>query len=105
MPDSWGPNPLDFIAVGKVQDTAWNPVKYHLFEKAAMPNSVGGYRWVWVRYGDHADPVNLPRWLADPAAGYVTPLSCGAKVYDYNADEGHKNIGRWIDDAAQKVGR
>jgi hypothetical protein len=49
--------------------------------------------------------VKLPPWLADPVAGYVTLLSSGASEYDYINNDGHKNIGSWIDRAAQQAGR
>ena len=49
--------------------------------------------------------MKLPRWLADPAPGYVTPLANSADVYDYITQDGHKNIGAWIDRAAQRAGR
>ena len=54
---------------------------------------------------DHTASVSLPPWLADPAPGYVTPFSYGADEYDYILQEGHKNIGAWIDRAAQRGGR
>ncbi|MET4036502.1 hypothetical protein ABIB94_008099 [Bradyrhizobium sp. JR7.2] len=100
-----GYNPLDFMAVGKVQEDIWTQARYCLFEKQAWPNGIGGYRWAWNRYSDYTSSVTLPPWLADPAAGYVTPLSQYATVYDYIADDGHKNIGSWIDKAAQGAGR
>ena len=44
--------------------------------------------------------------IADPSPGYMTPLSQNATVYDdYIADDGHKNIGSWIDMAAKQLGR
>jgi hypothetical protein len=49
--------------------------------------------------------ISLPPWLTDPLPGYVTPLSQNASVYDYIADDGHRNIGSWIDKAAQGAGR
>jgi hypothetical protein len=49
--------------------------------------------------------VDKPKWLADPAPGYVTPLSQNAAEYDYVAQSGHKNIGAWIDAAAIRAGR
>jgi hypothetical protein len=104
-PHTRGHNPLDFMAVGKVQPDVWKPARYYLFEKQAWPNGVGGYRWVWNRYSDYTDPVSLPSWLADPAPEYVTPLSQNASVYDYTAGHGHRNIGSWIDNAAQGAGR
>jgi hypothetical protein len=101
-PHTRGYNPLDFMAVGKVQADISTPARYYLFEKQALP---GGYRWAWNRYGDYSSSVTLPSWLADPIAGYVTPLSQNASVYDYIADDGHRNIGSWIDKAAQGAGR
>lgn len=65
----------------------------------------GGTQWQWVRYQDYTDPVKRPSWLADPAPGYVTLLSNNALAYDYIGNEGHKNIGTWIDRAAQQAGR
>jgi hypothetical protein len=102
-PHALGRNPLDFIAVGKVQEQG--QTKYRLFEKLALPNGAGGYRWSWERYSDYTDSVMRPAWLNDPLVGYVTPLSTNATLYDYIANEGHKNIGAWIDHAAQRAGR
>jgi hypothetical protein len=104
-PHTRGLNPLDFMAVGKVQESIWEPARYYLFEKQAVPNGLGGYRWVWNRYTDYTTSVTLPSWLADPVAGYVTPLSQNASVHDYIADNGHQNIGSWIDRVAQSAGR
>jgi hypothetical protein len=103
--DPLGPNPFDFVAIGKVHAGALSPVRYYLFEKRAAPDGYGGYKWEWHRYGDHTDPVKLPPWLKDCAPGYVMPLSANAGVYDYFANDGHKKIGAWIDRAAQAVGR
>jgi hypothetical protein len=104
-PHTRGLNPLEFMAVGKVQESVLEPARYFPFEKQAFPNGVGGYRWVWNRYGDYTSSVVPPAWLSDPAAGYVTPLSQNASIYDYIADNGHQNIGGWIDGAAQSAGR
>lgn len=100
-----GYNPFEFLAVGKVQEAVLSTPRYYLFEKQAVPNGVGGYAWAWNRYSDYTSAVSLPPWLADPAARYVTPLSQNAPVYDYIADDGHRNIGSWIDLAAQRSGR
>lgn len=104
-PHTRGYNPLDFMAVGKVQPGVLSTPKYYLFEKLAVPNGIGGYKWEWHRYSDYTSSVSLPPWVADPVAGYVTPLSQNATVYDYIADDGHRNIGSWIDKAAQGAGR
>ena len=92
--DALGPNPFEYMAVGKVQDGALSPVRYYLFEKKVVH-----------RYDDHTDSVKLPRWLNDPPLGYVMPLSTSAGLFDHVANDGHKNIGLWIDRAAQAVGR
>jgi MTH538 TIR-like domain (DUF1863) len=105
-PHTRGYNPLDFMAVGKLQPPGiLSTPNYYLFEKLAVLDGIGGYKWEWHRYRDYTTSVSLPSWLADPLAGYVTPLSENATVYDYIADNGHKNIGSWIDKAAQRAGR
>jgi hypothetical protein len=102
-PHTRGPNPLEFMAVGKVEDRG--ATRYYLFEKMAAWNGSGGYVWNWNRYADYTDAVARPAWLNDPLPGYVTPLSTNAALYDYIANEGHKNIGAWIDNAALRAGR
>jgi Thoeris protein ThsB, TIR-like domain len=97
MPDGHGPNPLEFMAIGKIQENWLVPAKYYLFERDLTHG--------WLRYQDYPNPVRLPPYLSDPAPGYVTPLSWGTLVRDFMADDGPKNIGLWIDLAAQAVGR
>lgn len=104
-PHTRGHNPLDFLAVGKVQEHPLKPPRHFLFERLAIPNGFGGHEWQWHRYSDYTLAVPLPRWLEDPADGYVTPLSRCTSTYDYIADKGHQNIGSWIDAAAQAAGR
>lgn len=112
VPDPWGPNPLDYVGVGKVQPETPNPFlgyrnsltsllghaepKYYLFERTGNE---------WVRYKDYMSPVELPPYLIDPAPGRVALLSGGTAAYDYVSGDGHKNIGSWIDRAAEQVGR
>ncbi|HUY12811.1 MAG TPA: TIR domain-containing protein [Terriglobia bacterium] len=96
QPDPLGSNPLAYMGVGKVQANQWAASQYYLFELT---------RQEWVRYEDYTKPVNLPRYLADVGAGYVRVLSTGAAIYDYVNGEGHRNVGAWIDQAAQQVGR
>jgi hypothetical protein len=100
-----GRNPLDYMAVGKVQPNPSQPAKYLLFEKLPVPDGAGGHRWGWFAYEDHSDAVNLPRWVTDPAVGQVTPLSDNADEYDFTRDVGHKHLGSWLDRAAQRAGR
>lgn len=100
-----GINPLEYLAVGKVQPTLLGAPKYYLFEKQLVPNGLAGNVWRWYRYSDYTSPVSLPTWLADPQPDCVMPLSNGTNVYDYIADNGHQNIGGWVDKAAQAAGR
>ncbi|MGQ0444713.1 MAG: TIR domain-containing protein, partial [Beijerinckiaceae bacterium] len=95
-PHARGPNPLAYMSVGKVQSSPFSLPVYYLFERTSQG---------WDRYQDHTTAISLPPWLADPAPGYVTPLSYCADEYDYIPHDGHKNIGAWIDRAAQKAGR
>ena len=104
-PHMRGFNPLDYMAVGKVQEAILSTAKYFLFEWRHEPNSLGHFEPGWHRYKNYTSSVDLPSWLADPLTGRVTPLSANAPIYDYIADDGHKNIGGWIDQAAQRAGR
>jgi hypothetical protein len=94
--DNLGLNPLQFMAVGKVQENILQSPRYFLFERTANG---------WDRYQDYTGPVTRPSYLADPAVGYVSPLSSGTSVYDFAQANGARNLGTWIDLAAQAVGR
>jgi hypothetical protein len=96
-----GINPLSMLGIRRVQDHALLPARYYLYEQMPYTTAAGARDWQWVRYQDYTDPVKLPPWLADPAAGSVMPLSVSADEYDYIAADGHKHIGAWIDRAAQ----
>jgi MTH538 TIR-like domain (DUF1863) len=98
--DAWGANPLEYVAVGKVQPHPLLNAQYYLFEFTVQNGQSG-----WFRYADYTDPVKLPPYLSDPPAGFVMPLARGTMLYDHVLHEGHKNIGAWMDLAAQKAGR
>jgi hypothetical protein len=104
-PHTRGYNPLEFLAVGKVQQAVLSTPRYYLYEKRGVPDGLGSYKFEWHLYSDYTLAVSRPAWLTDPAPGHVTPLSQNASVYDYIADDGHRNIGSWIDNAAQGAGR
>lgn len=93
--DVYGPNPFDYMAVGKVQIGLLAVPTYFLFEK-----TVRG----WVRYADHVAAVKKPAWLPDCDPGKVTPLARAANLHDHCAG-GHADIGKWIDAAAVQAGR
>jgi hypothetical protein len=61
--------------------------------------------WIWQWYGDHTFPVELPQFMREPTVGNALPLSPGTYEYDFAAQNGHKNIGAWIDLAATEAGR
>lgn len=98
LPDPLGINPLRQLAVGKVQLYPWEIAQYYLYE---YQNTANG----WIRYQDHTDPVSLPPYLTDPATGYVTFLSSGTSIYDFAQPNAARQLGSWIDKAAQAVGR
>lgn len=99
-PDPYGPNPLDYMAVG------WNDRgQYCLYERVLRRTALGGDQWIWQRYSDYTRAVNLPAYLSPPTYGYVIPLSTGAASYCYAQHDGYHNIGSWIDHAARTVGR
>ena len=49
-PHTRGYNPLEFLAVGKVQQAVLSTPRYYLYEKQAVPNGIGGYKWDWNLY-------------------------------------------------------
>jgi hypothetical protein len=87
--------PSQPMGIGKVQVGRLSIPQYYLFE----------WKDAWVRYQDHTYPVKLPPYLMDPAPGYISCLSSGTLEYDFMSQQGHRNIGGWIDLAAQRVGR
>jgi hypothetical protein len=100
-----GQNPLAFIGIAKLQSDARLPPRYFLYEKRLVPNGYGQLVEEWQPYGDHAAAVKKPSWLTDPSLDHVMPLSADAAEYDYELENGHRNIGSWIDKAAQRAGR
>lgn len=104
-PHPCGLNPLAHMGVAKLQPSARVPPQYYLFEIEFVPDSHGGLVEQWSRYGDYTLPIKKPAWLEDPSVGYVVPLSANAAEYDYQFDDGHRNVGSWIDKAAKQAGR
>jgi hypothetical protein len=100
-----GANPLSFMGICKEQKNPLQQPRYRLYEKRRLANGVGGWDWAWLPYKDYTQSVDLPVWVNDPDPGYVMPLSVNAAEYDYIADNGHNNIGGWIDQAAKLAGR
>jgi hypothetical protein len=100
QPDALGINPLSYIGIYKTKVNALSTPQYSLCEWAPQNG-----QFVWNQYKDYTDAVDLPSYLVDPPSGQVAQLSSGAACYDFMGQEGHKNIGAWIDLAAKQVGR
>ncbi|WP_271591992.1 TIR domain-containing protein [Bradyrhizobium sp. CCBAU 65884] len=104
-PDMHGENPLDFMAVGSPKQGL-----YYLYERVwrqVVQNGQLTWGWQWEKYSKYSSPVPLPKYMQanPPKVGFVVPLSDVTAIYDYVAEEGHKNIGAWIDTAALRAGR
>jgi hypothetical protein len=87
------------------QSDARLPPRYFLYEKRLVSDAYGRLVEEWNQYGDYTDAVKKPRWLTDPSINHVVPLSSDAAEYDYQLENGHRNLGSWIDKAAQLAGR
>jgi hypothetical protein len=81
------------------------PVQYFLYEMWFEPDGHGRLVENWQPYSDYTQAVKKPSWLRDPSVGYVMPLSADAGEQDFVLDNGHRNIGSWIDKAAKQAGR
>jgi antiphage defense system Thoeris ThsB-like protein len=90
-----GINPFRLLGVRKHQPDALAAPIYHL----AIHTTDG-----WQPYTKYAGPVPLPRYLRDPAPGETTALSTAVPVYDFIDDNGHRDIGAWVDTAVQSAG-
>ncbi|WP_171947751.1 TIR domain-containing protein [Bradyrhizobium erythrophlei] len=105
-PDVHGDNPLDYMAVGCPKQAG----VYFLYERVLQQVVEAGqlkWQWRWEKYGKYTFAVPLPKFMQanPPKVGFVVPLSDVTAIYDYVAEEGHKNIGAWIDTAALRAGR
>jgi hypothetical protein len=100
--DPLGYNPLQLLGIGRSPNG-----QYVLYEqrKVVMNSLTNQTAWQWLPYQDYTLSVPLPPYIAAPDIGYVMPLSAGAREYDFVAGTGHKNLGGWVDAAAQAAGR
>jgi hypothetical protein len=102
LADPYGHNPLDFIGIG-----VENQGKYFLFEKVWRQTSIFSQEgfWDWSRYQDYTLSVPLPPYLPKPLPGERVQLSRGTQLRCFMSENGAKNIGLWVDAAAQVAGR
>ncbi|ATY30956.1 TIR domain-containing protein [Sphingomonas psychrotolerans] len=88
----WGPNPLDYIAVGRDAQG-----RIYVYEY------IGGG---WHKMESMSKQLmRWPKWLAPVANGYVQPLSTGAPIYDYDSQNGVRRLLYWANQAAKAAGR
>jgi hypothetical protein len=104
-PHPLGRNPLYHMGLAKLQPNKSEPPRYYLYEMDLVPDGNGGWTEKWSRYSDYTLPVKKPAWVGDPPIDHVRRLSADTAEYDYELDNGHRNIGNWIDQAAKKAGR
>lgn len=87
-----GPNPLDYMAVGK--DDQGRIYVYEALD--------GG----WYKMSTMTKQLpRWPRWLESVQPGYVRPLSSGAPIYDYESQNGARLLLYWANQAARAAGR
>ena len=101
-PDPQGYNPLHLMGVYRDLNG-----KFYLWEKCIVIKNVetGELGWEWRQYEDYTDPVSLPRYIAQISLQHVMPLSWVTQEYDFIRNTGAKNLGAWIDMAAERAGR
>ncbi len=95
-PHSLGNNPFAYLGLYRTPAGLLNVDKYYLYEH----NGLG-----WYPYQHYSNAIDLPAYLSPPSPGYIRPLSEAVPIYDFIHGDGAKNIGAWIDTAAQRVGR
>lgn len=87
-----GPNPLDFLAVGKDEHG-----RIYVYEFAN-----GG----WQKMSTMTQQlIRWPKWLSPVPNGYVQPLSTGAPIYDYESGNGARLLLLWANQVAKAAGR
>lgn len=60
----------------------------------------------WVQYSDYTRAIpKADLWCPAPTTDHVIPLSTNCQSYNYVTQDGHKNIGSWIETAATSAGR
>lgn len=101
-PDTLGFNPLDILGVYRHANG-----NFYLYEQRWVVVNLLTQQgeWQWHPYQDYTQAVAFPAYLQQTDVGFIRPLSTGTSVYNYATQDGHKNIGAWIDAAAKQVGR
>ena len=99
--DTRGYNPLKCMGVYHSPNG-----RYYIYElRSERDSTTRQLAWKWRPYEDFKGAVDRPQYIQSIAQGYVAPLASYTSEYDYVAQNGHGNIGAWIDRAAAAVGR
>ncbi|CDN57665.1 Hypothetical protein RG1141_PA08330 (plasmid) [Neorhizobium galegae bv. officinalis bv. officinalis str. HAMBI 1141] len=94
-PDERGLNPCRMIGLGRADNGS-----IFLCERVWRNG-----RWIWEWYQDYTQAVPFPGYFKDPLpVGTAAALSDFTREYDW-MQNGHHNIGGWIDMAAADAGR
>lgn len=94
-PDERGYNPCGIMGIGQSSNG-----NYYLCEWVLRQGT-----WVWDWYKDYITAVPLPAYVRHPPVqGRPIRLSDVTLEYDWSQN-GHQNIGNWIDLAATEAGR
>lgn len=87
-----GPNPLDYMAVGRDDQG-----RIYVYEYVD-----GG----WHKMSTMAKQLmRWPKWLQPVSPGYVRQLSSSAPIYDYDRQNGSQLLLYWANQAARAAGR
>lgn len=97
--DELGFNPFHHMGLYKQNDG-----KIYLCEKKWTFNpGTGKYEWQWHYYADYNKAVPHPKYMTPLPQGIVVALSTAVDVYDYCDPQ--KNLGAWVDHAANRAGK
>ncbi|KAF5887221.1 TIR domain-containing protein [Rhizobium sp. PEPV16] len=93
-PDERGYNPCGIL--GLAAHVSGN---YYLVERKFVNGA-----WVWEWYQDYTTAVSVPRYMKPPTPNHPVRLAEVTREYDWSQN-GHRNIGGWLDLAATEAGR
>jgi hypothetical protein len=100
-PDTRGYNPLQYMGVYHSPSGF-----YYIYELRSERNpTTGQLIRNWYPYEDFKSAIDRPQYIPSITQGRVAILASHTSEYDYVLQDGHGNIGAWIDRAAAAVGR
>lgn len=94
LPNERGFNPINLMGIARRSNGSC-----YLCEYKPTPNG-----WAWFWYDDYTLSVSTPKYIR-VAVNEPVSFASFTREYDFALQLGHKNIGGWIDLAAQDAGR